>query len=63
MTSIQERLLALTPKEKTHYKNFITLLEKAFDLKGEEAKHEALKRVEANRKTTKIRSTKSLNIR
>ena len=63
MTTITERTLTLSETEKRHYSNYLTLLKKAFDLTGDEAKHEALKRIEANRKEQNLRSTKALAIR
>lgn len=63
MTTITERTLRLSETEKRHYSNYLNLLEKAFDLTGDEAKHEALKRIEANRTAQNLRSTKLLNIR
>ena len=63
MSTLQERIFTLSTREKEVFTNYINLLEKAFDLRGDEAKHEALKRIEDNRKKSELRSTKLLAIR
>lgn len=63
MSTLQERILTLTPREKEVFANYLNLLEKAYDLVGDEAKHEALKRIEQNRESRKLLSTKNLAIR